>query len=83
MEELHRRAFDGEGEESEFRKELRGMLTPTTKVSDDMNAMRRMEMTQLMKAARNLRRCLSTSKIVPGGLRERLEHVLTELDALE
>jgi hypothetical protein len=83
IDELHRRAFDGEGEEPDFRRELRGMLTPTPKVAHEATAARRVELAQIAKTARELRRRISTSTTVPGGLRERLEQALVELEALE
>lgn len=85
MEELHRRAFAGEGEEPEFRRELRECLRPSLS-EDDMQQQgvnRKREMAALLRAARELRRRLSETKSVPGGLRERLEQCLIELESLE
>lgn len=85
MEELHRRAFAGEGEEPEFRRELRQCLKP--RLSEDMIEghanERREEMRVLLRAARELRRRLADARSVPGGLRERLEQCLVELEGLE
>jgi hypothetical protein len=83
IDDLHRRAFDGEGGEPEFRRELRLTLTPAAKTSDDIHAGRKAEMAQVLKAARELRRRLSATTAIPGGLRERLEQALVELEALE
>ena len=87
MEDLHRRAFDGEGEEPEFRRELRMMLTPASSASDKIKAERQATLAQILKAARELRRRISmstdfASTIIPGGLRERLEQILIELEAM-
>ncbi len=83
--ELHRRAFSGEGEEAEFRRELRQCLRPT--VSDDEERGRekggKSELGPVLKAARELRRCLLATRAVPGGLKERLERCLVELEGLE
>ncbi len=83
--ELHRRAFEGEGEEPEFRRELRQCLKP--KMSDDQmrdrSLSRQAELAAILRPARDLRRKLSTTRIVPGGLKERLEQCLVELEGLE
>ena len=83
--ELHRRAFEGEGEEPEFRRELRQALKP--QLSDpemqERGAARKSELAGILRSARDLRRRLMASDAVPGGLRERLEQCLVELEALE
>ena len=87
MEDLHRRAFDGEGEEPELRRELRMMLKPTPGAPEKIKADRQATLAQILRAARELRRRISVSSdfaatIIPGGLRERLEQALIELEAL-
>ena len=83
--ELHRRAFEGEGEEPEFRRELRQALRPQMSDSEmrDRGDKRKSELTAILRAARELRRRLVDSNVVPGGLRERLEQCLVELEGLE
>lgn len=83
--ELHRRAFEGEGEEPEFRKELRQFLRPQMSESEmqDRSASRKSDLSGILRAARELRRRLIDSNAVPGGLRERLEQCLIELEGLE
>lgn len=85
MEELHRRAFAGEAEEPEIRRELRHALRPPL----DESAMRegaesrRAEMAGILRAARELRRRLASTRAVPDGLKERIERCLVELEALD
>ena len=83
--ELHRRAFEGEGEEPEFRKELRQALRPA--LSDDQmnerSESRQSELAGILRSARDLRRRLVNTRAVPGGLKERLEQCLIELEALQ
>ena len=83
--ELHRRAFEGEGEEPEFRKELRQCLRPQLSETEmhDRGESRKSDLAGILRAARELRRRLATTHAVPGGLRERLEKCLVELESLE
>lgn len=85
MSELHRRAFEGEGEEPEFRRELRQALRPQMSEPEmgERSASRKSELAGILRAARELRRRLVTSAAVPGGLKERLEQCLIELESLE
>ncbi len=80
--ELHRRAFEAASpdDEKELRKEISKRLKPPR--ADDIETARRVEMAQLVRASRTLRRCISLTSEVPGGLRERIEQALTELEAL-
>ncbi|MCC8190069.1 MAG: hypothetical protein LIP77_05440 [Planctomycetes bacterium] len=85
--ELHRRAFAGEADEPELRKELRQALRPPP---PDEGAMetgaenRRRELAGILRLSRELRRRLVQSgSTIPGGLRERLESCLVELEALD
>lgn len=85
MGELHRRAFDGGTAEPELRKELRQRLRPrldaaAINVAADS---RRRELAAILRSARELRRLLAAAKAVPGGLRERIERCLAELEALD
>ncbi len=83
--DLHRRAFEGEGEEPEFRRELRQCLRPSVMDEGESGGgrNRKSELAGILKAARELRRCLLTTNAVPGGLKERLERCLVELESLE
>ncbi len=85
LEELHRRAFSGEVEEPEIRKELRQCLRPP--LPDDSPSEngrgRNADLAGVLRASRELRRRLATSQSVPDGLKERLERCLIELEALE
>jgi hypothetical protein len=49
----------------------------------DRSQSRKSELSGILRAARELRRRLSETRIVPGGLRERLEQCLVELEGLE
>lgn len=83
--ELHRRAFEGEGEEPEFRRELRQCLRPQlneSQMGERANS-RKSELAGILRAARDLRRKLLDSNAIPGGLKERLEQCLIELEGLE
>ncbi len=83
--ELHRRAFEGEGEEPEFRKELRNALRPPLPESQmaERSLSRQSELSAILRSARDLRRRLLDSRAVPGGLKDRLEQCLIELEALQ
>ena len=85
MSELHRRALEGEGEEPEFRRELRQCLRPQMGDAEigDRSASRKTELAGILRAARELRRRLVTTNAIPGGLKERLEQCLVELESLE
>lgn len=83
--ELHRRAFDGEGETPEFRRELRQFLRPQLP-EEQANASAgtdKRELAKILRASRELRRHLATTTAVPDGLKERLERCLVELESLE
>ncbi len=82
--ELHRRAFEGEGEEPEFRRELRQILRPPVDTSPDTGTREdKADLASVLRAARELRKRLATTRIVPEGLKERLERCLVELEGLE
>lgn len=84
--ELHRRAFAGDVEEPELRKELRQVLRPASLPEQrpaDSEGGRNRELTAILRTARELRRQLATSTVVPDGLKERVERCLIELEALE
>lgn len=83
--ELHRRAFEGEGVEPDFRKELRQFLRPQLSDGEmrERSLSRKSELSGILRAARELRRRLLESHAIPGGLRERLEQCLVELESLE
>jgi hypothetical protein len=85
--ELHRRAFDLDGdEEPELRKELRVRLRPGLRDADaavEANIERKRELAGILRLARELRRKISQSRAIPGGLRDRMEQCLVELEALD
>lgn len=83
--ELHRRAFSGESEEPELRKELRQYLRPqlTETQMQEGAENRNRELTVILRVARELRRHLAVSRAIPEGLKERIERCLVELEALE
>ncbi len=85
IEELHRRAFAGESEEPELRKELRQFLRPqpSEEVMRDGESARKKEMAGILRAARELRSRIATTQAIPGGLKERIERCLIELEALD
>lgn len=83
--ELHRRAFTGESEEPELRKELRQCLRPQLTDTEMREGAenRNRDMAGILRAARELRRRLVATHVVPEGLKERIERCLVELEALE
>lgn len=83
--ELHRRAFEGENDEPELRRELRQYLRPQMSESEMHEGAenRNRELSGILRAARELRRRLVTTHAVPDGLKERLEQCLIELEALD
>ena len=85
MGELHRRAFDGEIEEPMLRKELRQALKPRLDESamSEGAAKRKQEMGSILRLSRELRRKVAMTKSIPGGLRDRIEECLVELEALD
>ncbi|MCL2000949.1 MAG: hypothetical protein FWG74_05905, partial [Planctomycetes bacterium] len=85
MASLHQRAFSDRREEPELRKELRQCLSPLLpgEIPSENNRGKRLELTGILRVSRELRRRLATSQAVPGGLRERLERCLIELEGLE
>ncbi|MDR3078214.1 MAG: hypothetical protein LBV15_05585 [Planctomycetota bacterium] len=84
LRELHDRAFSGENEGPELRRELRQFLRPAPPATGPGEAASgRLGLGVVLRAARELRRRLDESgEAVPGGLRERLERCLLELETL-
>ncbi len=83
-ERLHDRAFAGEEEENALRQQIREHLRePSDAEVADANAARRKELNDILRTARALRRKLAHAQHVPGGLRERIEKLLVELEALD
>ncbi len=81
---FHRIAFDGAENEAALRKEIRGALTAAQRTQDDdERRSRARELADIRRSSRALRRKLADSRIVPEGLRERFERLLTEIEALE
>ena len=85
VKELHHKAFSEEAEEKELRKEIRQRLRPAIEESEisDRATARKQELSQILRVARELRRRLSNSKAIPGGLKERIEQTLIELETLD
>ncbi len=85
MGELHRRAFDGEDDEPELRKELRQCLRPVidSEAAQEGSENRKRELNSILRIARELRRKVSMTNAIPGGLKERIERCLVELEALD
>ncbi len=85
MGELHRKAFDGEVEEPELRKELRQVLRPQVdeETMREGSDNRRRELSAILRLARELRRKVIATNAIPGGLKERIERCLVELEALD
>ena len=89
VEKIHCRVFDESGgiEETEVRRELRQKLKPSLAGADEIESgkRRKAEMAAILKLARGLRRAMADSRagLVPGGLRERLEQALVELEGLD
>ncbi|MDR1613161.1 MAG: hypothetical protein LBT97_10345 [Planctomycetota bacterium] len=83
--ELHRRAFDADGDgEPGLRKELRERLRPRPGNADaDADRERRRELADILRLSRDLRRRIMRNRSLPGDLRDRIEQCLVELEALE
>ena len=79
---FHRMAFDGEAEEGDLRKQIRDQLRSPGDI-DAANTDRRREIEGILRTARALRRKIAVSHHVPEGLRDRLEQILVELEALD
>ena len=80
--DFHRRAFTGE-DDGDLRKELRENLRPDAGEIDQANTNRKKELTDILRTARALRRKLAHTRAIPGGLKDRLEQILVELEALD
>lgn len=76
---FHRLAFEDGAEQTALRKEIRDAMRP----EDEEGSDRERELQDLRRTSRVLRRKLADSRHVPGGLRERFERLLAELEALE
>lgn len=86
VEEVHARIFNeaGDAEEISARRELRQMLKPSCGADKiESGNKRKAEMAAVLNAARALRRVMAQTKAIPGGLRDRLEQALVELEALD
>ena len=81
---LHSQAFAGEEDETFLRKEIRDRLrTPEQGDASDAGYERRKELADILRTARQLRRKLAQTTAVPGGLKERFEQLLVELEGLD
>ncbi len=84
IEELHGRAFKGEEDEPELRKELRHCLRPVLEAAvKEMADDRRRELNSILRLARELRKKVYATSAIPSGLKERIERCLVELEALD
>ncbi|MCK9570020.1 hypothetical protein M0R72_13845 [Candidatus Pacearchaeota archaeon] len=82
--EFHAAAFSGEIDESELRKKIREAIAETTLPEmDSVNADRHKELAAILRTARALREKLARTKYVAGGLKERAENILAEIEALD
>ncbi|MFW5858111.1 MAG: hypothetical protein ACOCX4_09550, partial [Planctomycetota bacterium] len=67
-----------------LRKEIRSALAAREGEGEEtVEAARKRELDDIRRTSKVLRRKLADSRIVPGGLRERFERLLAELEALE
>ena len=84
-EELHRIAFEGDVDQTNFRKEIKDRMKPADlfDIIDKANFNRRKEIEGLLRLGRNLRKRLYDAKSVPEGVKDRVEEALCELEALE
>lgn len=83
-EELHRIAFEGDVDQTNFRKEVKDRMKPADLFDiDKANFNRRKEIGCILKLGRNLRKRLYDAKSVPEGVKDRVEEALCELEALE
>jgi DNA-binding MarR family transcriptional regulator len=79
LREIEARAISGEADERELRKELRSLCE-----GNRLPGMQRgEELRRLISTARNLERMIKDSKVVPDGLRLRLQSMLVEIEELE
>jgi len=82
--DLHRQAFVGDEDEGDLRKRIREHLRePEAGEIDEANTDRHREMNDILRTARALRRKLAHARCVPAGLRDRLEQLLVELEAID
>lgn len=79
LKEVEAKVFDQNIDNSELRKEMRDHLSN----EETMTASRKRELGDILRTARNLRRKLSHSIIVPEGLKDRMEQQLVELESLD
>ncbi len=81
---LHDRAFSGE-EEGDLRQQLRERLRsgPTGEEVGAADSKRQRELADILRTARLLRHKLAHARAVPGGLRDRFEQLLLELEAID
>ncbi|MBN2713730.1 MAG: hypothetical protein JXR97_15030 [Planctomycetes bacterium] len=81
---LHEMAFSGEEDEGFLRKEIRERIkNEGDEDVNDMGYQRKKELNDILRTARILRRKLAHSNVVPGGMKDRLEQLLVELEALD
>jgi hypothetical protein len=83
VQKVHAKVFEGEEDEGFIRKELRELQKEAMLPGMDKAMERRKELADLLKTARGLRRKIAHSSFVPEGLRDRLEQILVEMEALD
>lgn len=84
IKKFHDMAFSGEADEGFLRKEIKEACRSQEKIGGAAWE-RRKVLNDILKTARTLRRKLAHSNdaVVPGGMKDRLEQLLVELEALD
>jgi len=85
VESLHRRAFEGEEDETSLRKEIRRTLLPRSEESISSACdERQKQLRSIVHLARQLRIKIAESKeCIPAGIRSKLEECLVTLESLD
>lgn len=81
---IHEMAFDGGGDETDLRRELRERMRGDDGDGiADANRTRRRELDDILRTARQLRKKVAQARSVPDGVKDRIESALLELEALD
>jgi len=80
---FHNQAFDASINEDELRKEMRVRMATVDGNGIDSADVVATELKSVKRAAQALRRKISECRLVPEGMRERLERLLAEIEALD
>lgn len=82
---IHEMAFEGNGDETDLRRELRDRMHGRDDGEGvaDANRARRRELDDILRTARQLRKKVAQARSVPDGLKDRIESALLELEALD